>query len=245
VTPLADIPLNSWCWLVGAVTLIILGTKSVVGYRRSRGELSKYMAWFSWVFLPCLLAFSVPALFTLDVDVLHKTSLIGELFFFMGLATQAAILWCLLLRRYCSIWWVTVPTALIGLACWTYDISGSRIVLSDNFINYYDPRIVSFVIAALVIVLFVPVGIYFIRAASLQNSMKTAVTSFALGLMYVGIGLSIASEEIIARQLLTPAAAIANLVIASLLLVALVLPWHLRVRLPAPIQKPEVPLKSL
>lgn len=245
MTPLADIPLNTWCWLLGAVTLVVLGIKSVAGYHKSRGELSKYMAWFSWVFLPCLLAFSVPALFTLDHDVLRATSLIGEFFFFMGLVTQAAILWCLILRRYCSIWYVTVPAAIAGLACWLYDVPNSRIVLSDNFINYYDPRPVSIVIAVMVVALFVPVGIYFIRAASLQAGAKATVTSFMLGIMYVGIGLSIASEELIARQLLTPAAAIVNLLIATMLLTALILPWQLRVKLPAPIQKPEAPLKPL
>ncbi|HEX5744550.1 MAG TPA: hypothetical protein VFX84_03835, partial [Candidatus Saccharimonadales bacterium] len=81
MTALSDIPLNTWCWGVGSLTLIVLGIKSTKGYRKSRGQLSKYMAWFSWVFLPCLLAFSVPAIFTLDPGIIRTTSLIGELFF--------------------------------------------------------------------------------------------------------------------------------------------------------------------
>jgi hypothetical protein len=236
MTPLADIPLNSWCWLLGAASLVVLGTKSVIGYRKSRGELAKYMAWFSWVFLPCLLAFSVPALFTLDPDILRITSLIGEFFFFMGLVTQAAILWCLILRRYFSIWYATMPVAIIGIACWLYDVPRSQLTLEHNFINYYDPRAVSIIIAILMVSLFVPVGIYFIRAAGKQSGAKATVTSFALGMMYVGIGLSTASEELLARQLLTPYSAIVNLLIAAMLLVALILPWRLTVKLPAPIQ---------
>lgn len=203
------------------------------------------MAWFSWVFLPSLLAFSVPALFTLDPGILHTTSLIGEFFFFMGFVAQAAILWCLILRRYFSIWYVTVPVALTGLVCWLYDIPNSRLVLEDNFINYYDPRAVSIVIAILMVGLFVPVGIYFIRAASFQNGMKATATSFMLGLMYVGIGLSTASQELIARQLLTPYSAVVNLIIAAFLLTALLLPWKLSVKLPAPVQQPQAPLKPL
>lgn len=244
MTPLADIPLNTYCWLVGAATLIVLGTKSVVGYRKSRLQLSKYMAWFSWVFLPCLLAFSVPALFTLDPGTILTTSLIGEFFFFMGLVAQSAILWFLILRRYVPVYYVTVPTALIGAACWLYDIPNSRIVLEQGFINYYDPRIVSIIIAVMMTVLFVPVGVYFIRAASMQSSLKATIASFALGMMYIGIGLSTASEELIARQLLTPYSAVVNLIIAAVVLVSLLLPWRLSVKLPAPVQT-QAPPKPL
>jgi hypothetical protein len=238
MTPLADIPLNTYCWLVGAVTLIVLGMKSVIGYRKSRLELSKYMAWFSWVFLPCLLAFSVPALFTLDPGIIRTTSLIGEFFFFMGLVTQSAILWFLILRRYMPIYYVTGPTAALGTACWLYDIARSRVVLEQGFINYYDPRIVSIIIALMMTALFVPVGVYFIRAASLQSSFKATIASFALGMMYIGIGLSTASEELIARQLLTPYSAVVNLIIAAFVLLALLLPWKFNVRLPAPVRVP-------
>ncbi|HEX5743874.1 MAG TPA: hypothetical protein VFX84_00260, partial [Candidatus Saccharimonadales bacterium] len=158
---------------------------------------------------------------------------------------QAAILWCLILRRYFSIYYATVPVALIGLASWVYNIPRSQVVLTDNFINYYDPRIISLTIAVMMTVLFVPVGIYFLRAASWQSGMKGTVTSFMLGMMYVGIGLSVASEEIVAKQLVTPASAIVNLIIGALLLTALLAPWQLGVKLPAPVQTPAPPPRPM
>jgi hypothetical protein len=241
MTALSDIPLNTWCWGVGSVTLIVLGIKSLRGYRKSRGQLSKYMAWFAWVFLPCLLAFSLPAVFTLEPGPLRIASLVGEFFFYGGLVAQAAILWCLILRRYFGIAYATIPIAAVSLACLLYDIPRSRVVPEPGFINYYDPRIVSLVIAAMVILLFVPVGIYFIRATSMQTGLKATATSFALGLMYVGIGLSIASEEIIAKQLVTPASAAVNLGIGAMLLGALLAPWRLSVKLPGQSLGPVTP----
>ncbi len=162
MTPLSDIPINTWTWGIGSAALVVLGIRSSVGYHRLRGQLSKYMAWFSWIYLPCLLAFAIPPIFTLDPDILRKASLVGEFFFWIGFVTQAAILWCLILRRYFSIYYATVPTALIGLACFIYDIPRSHTVVSGNFINYYEPRIVSLTVAVLMIALFVPVGAYFI-----------------------------------------------------------------------------------
>lgn len=236
MTPLSDIPINTWTWGVGSAALVVLGIRSTVGYRRSRGQLSKYMAWFSWIYLPCLLAYAIPAIFTLDPETLRRASLVGEFFFWIGFVVQAAILWCLILRRYCSIYAVTVPVAIIGLACFLYDIPTSRIVLSDNFINYYPPRIVSLATAGLMTVLFVPVGIYFIKAASWQSGAKATVTSFVMGMMYAGMGLSIASQEIISKQLVTPSAAVVDLIIGLMLFTALVIPWNLSVKLPAQVQ---------
>lgn len=245
MTSLADIPVNTWCWGLGSIVLVVLGLKSVIGYRKFRGQLTKYMVWFSLVFLPCLLAFSVPALFTLDPGILRTTSLIGEFFFWAGLVTQAAILWCLILRRYFSIYYATVPVAIVGLACWLYDTSRSWLFLSHGFINYYDPRIISFVIATMMVALFVPVGMYFIRAASEQAGLKATATSLALGMMYVGIGLSSASEEVFSKQLITPASAVFNLFIAVIVLAALVMPWRLSVRLPAQVQATAPPKPTL
>lgn len=241
MTAVSDIPINTWCWGLGSVVLVVLGLRSVVGYRKTRGQLTKYMVWFSLAFLPCLMFFSVPALFSLDHGVLLTTSIIGEFFFWAGLVTQAAILWCLVLRRYFSIYYAIVPVAAIALVCWLYDAPRSWLFLSHGFINYYDPRVTSFVIAVMMAGLFVPVGLYFIHAVSGQTGLKAKVTSFALGLMYVGIGLSAASEEVFARQLITSASAVFNLFIAAIVLVALVLPWRLSVRLPAQVQAPAPP----
>lgn len=246
MTALSDIPLNTWCWGVCSITLIVLGVKSTVGYHRSRVQLTKYMAWFSWVFLACLLAFAIPPIFTLDNRVLLISSFVGEIFFWAGLVTQAAILWCLILRRYVSIYYATVPVALIGTACWIYNLPSESVALSNNFITYYEMTIVSFAIGFLMTVLFVPVGIYFIRAASWQSGAKATVTSFVLGMMYVGIGLSVASEELIARQLVTPASAWVNILIGVLLFGALVAPWRLSVSIPAQQQtQPSVPPRPM
>ena len=241
MTALSDIPLNAYCWGLGAVTIGVLGVKSVMGYYKTRGQLSKYMIWFSVVFFVALMAFSLPAFFTLDHGILRTTYLIGEFFFWAGLVTQAAILWCLILRQYFSVYYAVVPVAITALGCWLYDVSRARLSLEQGFINYYDPLITTFVIAMLVIILFVPVGIYFMRAASHQRSVKATATSFVLGMMYAGIGLSLASEEVISGQIVTPASAVVNIIISAMLLTSLLLPWRLSVKLPEQVQAPVSP----
>jgi len=232
VTSLSDIPINSFCWLLGAITLFVLAIKSLVGYRKSRGQLAKYMAWFGFVFGISLITFSVPSLFSLDPGTLRTSYIIGEFFFYIGMVTQAAIMWCLVLRRYFSIYYVTVPVATLVLAAWLYDIPRVRLSLAHNFITYYDPRPIPWAIIMLMIGLFVPVGAYFIRAASRQIGPKATVTSFVLGMMYVGIGLSTGSEELVTGQIISPASAIVNILISAMLLIALVMPWQLKVMLP-------------
>jgi len=236
VTALSDVPINSYCWLLGAVALFVLGSKSLIGYRKSRGQLAKYMTWFGFVFVISLLAFSVPSFFTLDINILHKTYSVGEFFFFGGMVTQAAILWCLVLRPYMSVYIVTLSVAVMGLITWLYDVTHTRLSLSHGFVTYLDPRVSTWVIILMMIGLFVPVGVYFIRAASHQLGTKATVTSFVLGTMYAGFGLSAASQELINGQIISPLSAIVNLIISGMLLVALVLPWQLSVKLPAPVR---------
>ncbi len=55
-------------------------------------------------------------------------------------------------------------------------------------------------------------------------------------MMYAGMGLSIASQEIVSRQLVTPSAAVVDLIIGLMLFIALIIPWRLSVKLPAPVQ---------
>jgi hypothetical protein len=238
VTPLSDIPINAYCWFLGAITLFVLGVKSLVGYRKTHVQLTKYMTWFSAVFFISLIAFSVPALFTLDPDNLRTTYLVGEFFFYAGMVTQAAIMWCLVLRRHFSIYYVTVPVAALALVAWLYDIPHSRLSLAHNFITYLDPQPVPWVITMMMTGLFVPVGVYFLRAAFRQTGVKATVISFVLGMMYVGIGFSTGSQELINGQIISPASAIVNLIISAMLLTALVMPWQLSVKLPGQVESP-------
>ena len=238
MTPFSDIPINAYCWFLGAITLFVLGVKSLVGYRKTHVQLTKYMAWFSATFFVSLIFFSVPALFTLDPDKLRTTYVAGEFFFYIGMVTQAAIMWCLVLRRYFSIYYATVPVTLLALAAWLYDASHSRLSLAHNFITYLDPRPVPWVITLMMLGLFVPVGIYFIRAASGQTGIKATAISFVLGMMYVGIGFSTGSQEVINGQIISPASAIVNLIISAMLLTSLVMPWQLGVKLPGQAESP-------
>jgi hypothetical protein len=216
--------------------LFALGVKSLIGYRKSQGQLAKYMAWFGFVFVIALLAFSIPSSFTLNPSTLRITYLVGEFFFFGGMVTQAAILWCLVLRPYFSIYHVTLPVAALGLVSWLYDVPHSRLSLSHNFITYLDTRFSTWVIVVMMIGLFVPVGLYFIRATAHQIGPKATVTSFVLGMMYAGFGLSAASQELISGQIVSPSSAITDIIISAMLLIALVLPWQLSVRLPGQVE---------
>jgi hypothetical protein len=214
------------------ITLFVLTIKSLAVYHKSRDQLAKYITWFGATFGICLIAFSVPSFFTLDPNTLRTSYLIGEFFFYMGMVTQAAIVWCLVLRRYFSVYYITTPIAVAGFGAWAYDISRAKLSLAHNFITYLLPTPTTWVIIIMMLTLFVPVGLYFIRAAHKQVGLKAIMTSYMLGTMYAGIGLSTSSQELFTRQIISPSSAIVNIVISALLLFALVMPWQLGFRMP-------------
>src|SRR6185312_2159583 len=167
MTALSDIPLNSIVWCMGALACFMLSYRSYATYHVSKNELSKYLTWFAFLMAIGQSWLALPSLFTLDPDTLRTTYLIGEFFIYLSMVAQAAVLWCLLLRTRASIYYATIPAFILGACSWGYAVSRSTLQFgTDNFINYRDPTFSTIIIGVVLITLFVPVGIYFLRSAS-------------------------------------------------------------------------------
>lgn len=224
MTPLDAIPSSSISWLIGMAACSIVGVRSLLVYRQFRVELSKYMAWFGILVSIALGFFSIPAFFTLNFDVLHVYYIIGQFFFFCSMIAQAGIVWCLLLRSRLSIYYLAIPVGLIGFASWLYAVPRSYLLTVDGFMQYFDPRATTLGIAVLLIGLFVPVGLYFLRVAPRQKGFKAMFTSVAFGVAYIGIGLITGGFELLTGQIMTRTSVFGNDIFFTFLLIAALWP---------------------
>jgi hypothetical protein len=182
------------------------------------------MAWFFLLTGMALAAFSVPSFFTLDPGTLLAWGLIGEGFFYGGMMAQAAIMWFLVLRPRVPLYFATIPVGVLGLTAWLYSLPRTKLRLSDNFITFLNPRASTLVIAVLLIGLFGPVGVYFLRSAPRQTGFKAKFSAAALSLAYLGIGLIGGGFEIVTGQIMTPTSVISNTIFFSVLLVGVAWP---------------------
>lgn len=239
MTPLNAIPVDSLSWLIGSAACLILGGKSFFRYRRSRDELTKYIAWFALVTGLELAAYSVPSFFTLNTGSLLALGLAGEAFFYGSMLAQAAIVWFLILRPRFSIYYLIIPTGVLGLAAWLYSLPHTKLILSNNFITFLNPRFSTIVIGVLLIGLFGPVGLYFLRSAPRQAGFKAIFNSLALGLAYLGIGLIGGGFEIVTGQIMTPTSMISNTIFFTILLIAAA--WPRRANAKPPLHLPTSP----
>ncbi|HZL08046.1 MAG TPA: hypothetical protein VFC50_02540 [Candidatus Dormibacteraeota bacterium] len=221
---LSDIPLNSLTWSVGTVACLVLSYRSFASYRRSANELSKYIAWFGLIMGIAQGLFAIPPLFTLDLGTLRIVYILVELFVYISAVAQAAILWCLMLRSRLSIYFVIIPIAVLGTLAWLYSIPYASVHLDKRFINYHDPLFSTLVVGVMLIGLFVPVGIYFLRSVAGQVLLKAKLNSLALGVLYVGIGISTGGLELLTGEVLTRGSAIADTVLFAGLVVAFLWP---------------------
>ena len=229
----SDIPLNSITWFMGALACFMLCYRSFTSYHVSKNELSKYVGWFGLFMGIGQSLLAVPAFFTLNPDTLRTTYLIGEFFIYCSAVAQSAVLWCLILRTKVSIYYATIPVALLGVASWLYAVPRSTLQFTtNNFINYREPTFSTIVVGVVLISLFVPVGIYFIRSASKQTHIKAILTSLSLGLVYVGIGFFTGGIELLVGQVITPRSAIFDL--AFFIVMFSVLLWPRRAVASAP-----------
>jgi hypothetical protein len=234
MVPLSEVPFNSIVWLMGCLACFMLCYRSFFNYRVSKNELSKYLMWFglSMGIGQAFLAF--PAFFTLNTETLRTTYLIGEFFIYCSAIAQAAILWCLVLRSRIPIYAVTIPIGLIGFASWAYAIPRSTLhLVANNFIEYKDPLFSTIVIGVVLVGLFVPVGIYFLRSAAEQTHVKPILTSLSLGLVYIGIGFFTGGIELLTGQVITPRSAIFDLAFFFVMFSVLLWPHRATAKVPA------------
>jgi hypothetical protein len=229
---LSDVPFNSFVWLTGSMACFMLFYRSYASYRGSKNELSKYLAWFGILMGIGQLFLAVPSFFTLDTDTLRLTYLMGEFVIYCSAAAQAAVLWCLVLRSRAPLYAATLPVGILGLVSWLYAIPRSTLEISNNFINYRDPTFSTIVIGLVLLSLFIPVGIYFLRSASQQAHTKAILTSLTLGVVYVGVGFFTGGIELISGQVITPASAIGDL--AFFIVMTSILLWPRRVAVKVP-----------
>lgn len=222
MTAVSDIPISSIAWLLGSAAILVLGVKSLQSYRRSRTELLKYAAWFAIMIGVSLAFFSVPSFFTLNTAVLLKWDLAGEILYYGSMVVQAGMVWLLILRRYVPVYAVTIPVAILCLSSWIYAIPRAKVVAGPNFADYLDPRFSTFVLGGLLLVLFLPVGIYFLRLAPHQHGIKSVMNSVVFGLTYIGVGLTTGLIEVITGKIINRTTAPGLIVFfVALLVVAL------------------------
>lgn len=230
---LSEVPFNSFVWLMGSLACFMLCYRSFASYRRSKNELSKYLAWFGLLMGIGQAWLAVPPFFTLDPEILRKTYLAGELIIYSSAIAQAAVLWCLVLRTRVSLRTVTLPITIIGLASWLYAVPRSTIHFGENnFIIFKDPLISTIIVGVVLVGLFVPVGIYFLRAAAKQSNPKAVLTSLALGVVYIGVGVFTGGIELLVGQVITPRSALFDLAFFFVMFSVLLWPHRTTVKTP-------------
>lgn len=229
MTPLSDVPLNSLTWLTGSLACFALCYRSYTQYRHSANELPKYLACFSLAMGIGQGLLAIPAFITLNVGVLRTTYQAGELFVYISMVAQAAIVWCLLLRSKLSLLVTTIPLSIIGLASWLYALPRSTLRLNDSgFIIYRDPLASTIVVGVLLIGLFLPVGLYFLYSATKQTQFRGTLISLVLGVVYIGIGILTGVVELVAGEVVTPGSARGDLTFFLVLLAVLLWPRHIK-----------------
>jgi hypothetical protein len=245
MTPLSEIPTDAISFLIGAAACLVLGGKSWLHFHRSRDDLSRYMAWFALLTGIALAMFSVPSFFTLNESVLLFWGVAGEFPFFAAMVAQAAIMWFLIIRPRFPVYYLIVPVAILGLAAAIYAVPYTQLTVEPNFILFQNPRFTALIIAALMLGLFGPVGIYFLKMAPRQDGFKSMLNAVSLSVVYLGVGVAGAGFEIIAGSIMTHFSVVTNTIFFSFFLLGVLWPRRADARLPLALGTDQVNTRSV
>ena len=191
-----NLPTNLIPWAVSSFVLLLFSARSVINYRKVRAPLSKYFALGSLLAAVAMGLWSLPYLYfdpVSDKQILRGSLLIGDLSLYIAFIYQIRIFWYLLFRKYVKYVYFLIASIILGVIGY----SGS---LLSTLTDPSYPRVVNGSIVlptslqgditqSLLLLTVLATGMYFLRKTFLGKTKSAKLGTFALGMLYLGIGL--------------------------------------------------------
>lgn len=189
---LYSLPSNVVPWLVGGLVITLLGLRGLQNYRKLHNPLSLFFAFSGFTAGLAFLLWSVPFAFTTNLTHLAYANIIGDLFLYIFLVIQAALVHYLTLKNKLPRGIFLAPFIIIAIVGWLSHCYGylhyGVTIVNGNF-EYTLPVIASIAQLILLINVFI-VGLVLLKRISQQSNSraKGAVVGIAVLYIFSGIG---------------------------------------------------------
>jgi hypothetical protein len=225
-----SLPLNSVSWTLGSVALGVFGFRCYRNYQATRNPIAGSGAYIGLFICIAWFWFGVPVFFTRDPQILLVTYCINTTFIQLSYLAQAYLLWFLGLRSRVRLSVVMAVVAIWATINMIIEIMSSRVVVTGGLIpvQFIDTYPLAIVKSILYVGVSVPIGFLFIRLASKENVLKSKLRSIAIGLAFISVSCSKAWGNITAQGRDSVLTATVDIVMFSVLLIALLAPsvWN-------------------
>ncbi|HVE80948.1 MAG TPA: hypothetical protein VNA68_02295 [Candidatus Dormibacteraeota bacterium] len=218
------VPFNSVAWVVGAAGTLLLSYKSYKNWQKNQDPFSKYLAWFGLVTGIGLAFLGIPPILSSDETWLRIPYLIGQDLVFLGFLVQARIVWWLYLHNKMSFGVPALVTAIPLLYASSQAWMGSMVDRQPDFVTFVQPREVTVILGATLLVLFVATGLFFLWQVRRQASALAKIKASVIGMTYVIIGLSVGGHNLFYGYGTTPLSTVFNLGFFIALIISLLMP---------------------
>ena len=202
-----NLPVNLIPWTVSSFVLLLLSIRSLTNYRRVRSPLSKYFAIGGLLAAIATGLWSLPYLYydpETNKQILRTALLVGDLSLYLAFIYQVRIMWYLMLRKHIKYVYLLIPSLILavagyygGVAATLADSTYPRIINERVFLPTSQQGDVAQSIFLLTILI---TGVYFLRKSYLGKSRSAKLGTFALGILYLGIGLGSLLNIIISTE---------------------------------------------
>lgn len=221
-----QVPFNSLSWSVGSLAVLLFGYRSWLSWRQTGSQLSKYFGWFGFVLGTSLGFAALPAYFSTDGATLRTYFVLGDSLLYAALLIQARIMWFIGLKHKIAFGWILAPALVASAVSWVAELLGTSVNYSSDFLHFQYPQLSSWIIAAMLVGIILPGGIFFIREGLRAGSVHVSSTfkAVSIGLAYLLIGGSSAYNYAFHRGADTLESTTVNLVLFVFMIAALLVP---------------------
>ncbi len=184
---LYSMPTNVISFFVLGVSILLFGLRGLFLYRKQKTPLIFYYGLGATLAGLSALLYSVPFVFTHNVDALKLTTLAGDLLYFLTIVVMTRLIWYLGFNKKINYYWVFVPyfitivgatwASLVYLPTTNYEFIGNTVV-------YPVPLVASWFFAAMSTA-YIFVGILTLYHAKTIKASKHRVRLYLIGLSFL------------------------------------------------------------
>lgn len=174
-------------WLFGAIVFLTFSIRATTNYKKLHNPLSMFFAITGYSAFIAFTLWSVPLIFSSNLNVLLFANIIGDLSLYIMFVFQIVILHYLVLKYKMQLKLVLIPAIVLAAIgwishCYGYVVGG--ISIEEGVLVYQLPLIAN-IIQSIFLIFVLMLGVCLILQVNKQSNKKSKISLFSIAVLYM------------------------------------------------------------
>lgn len=182
-----NIPSSVLPWLFGSIAFLLFGLRATANFKRLHSPLSLYFAISGYSAFIAFSLWSIPVIFTANINILLIVNIIGDFFLYVMFVMQVVILHYLILKNKIELKFLLAPAIILALLgwlahCYGYIVGG--VSIQNGTFEYQLPLLANIIQSIFLITVFL-VGVFMLVRIKQQSEYRGRFVLLGIGILYI------------------------------------------------------------